>query len=56
MATVIKGNKNFSKDIYKLWHDGIIYTLKRNGRLRNLLALVLDFEKNFYYHETITNH
>ena len=53
MTTVIKGDKNFSKDIYKLWH---IYTLKRNGRLRNLLALVLAFEKNFYCQETISNH
>ena len=55
MTTVIKGDKNFSKDIYKLWHI-FIYTLKRNGRLRNLLALVLAFEKNFYYQETISNH
>ena len=37
---------DISRAFYKVWHEGIIHELKRNGISGNLLSLLTDFLRN----------
>ena len=37
---------DISRAFYKVWHEGIIHKLKRNGISGNLLSLLTDFLRN----------
>ena len=46
-SLVVKGVLlDISKAFDKVWHDGLIYRLKRNGIKDKLLCLLIDFLKN----------